>query len=75
MSVTVDQRAKGHHEVDVYVAISVPHVGTLASLQHNGAIGVNCCSTRGRVHAFDQGLLGALEQLLGARAIRGCSAR
>ena len=52
------------------VAIDVPDVRTAAAFEDHGTGRVDSGAARGRVHAFDQGLLGAGEVFAGAGA--GC---
>src|ERR1700684_1958847 len=59
MSMSVDERAKRHHEVDIFVAIDIPYTRSPAALEHDGSGSVHGSAARRRVHAFDQRLLGA----------------
>ena len=70
MSVAMNERAERHHEIDVLVTVDIPHLGAAAAFEDHGTGRVDSGAARGRVHAFDQGLLGAGEVFAGAGA--GC---
>ena len=64
MRMPVDKCAKGHHEIDIVVAIRIPNMRTASAFQHNWARMVDCRASRGGVHPFDERLLRPLEPLL-----------
>ena len=66
MSVAVDERTEGHHEIHVLVAVRVPDMRTAAALQKHRAGGVCGLPARGRIYSLDQRLLSPLKPLLGA---------
>src|SRR6185369_7036007 len=65
MSVALDRRAKGHHEIYVFVGIQIPDVGAAAFLQYDWPVLVDCRASRRGVHAFNQRLLGLRESVAG----------
>ena len=54
MSVTLDESAERHHEVDVLVAVGVPHVRAMPAFENDRAILVDGRATRRRVNALYQ---------------------
>ena len=71
MRMPLDQRAERHHEVDVFVAVDIPHMRALPALEKYRPGRVHGSAARRRVDAFDQRLLGALEPLLRAGSSSG----
>ena len=67
--VALDGRAEGHHEVDVFVAVEIPDVGAVPFFDDDRALAIDGGAARGRVHAFDQRLLGEGEPLAGFGAV------
>ena len=58
----LNKRAKRHHEIDILVAVGVPYMRAVPAFQKNRAGRIDRSPPRRRVHPFDQGLLGSLEQ-------------
>ena len=69
--VALDGCAERHHEVDIFVAIEIPDVGTAAFLEDYRAIFEDGFATRRGVNSFDQGLLSAVEPFAGFCAVCG----
>src|SRR5580700_8214630 len=57
MSMSMDQRAKRHHEINIFIAVNIPYARSLAAFQQDGSRGVHRGPVRGRIHALDQRLV------------------
>ena len=72
MGVSLDQGAERHHEINVFASVGVPDMRSAAAFEEDRTGFINSGTSGGGIHAFDQRLLSAVEQLLRAHMGTGC---